>query len=95
MPFPEATAVEKELEYLHKQGSLQYVIYVKRTSRHGTLYMKGLVIVKDEDAHLPEVMELKEIPLESAHHVWMLLKSEQELEDNATEHGSPSNVSSP
>ena len=88
VPFPDAPAVEKELEHLYNQGSLQYVIYVKRTSRHGTLYMKGLVVVKDEDVLLPEVMEIKEVSPECAEHTWAGFKTEQELEDNAVELGS-------
>lgn len=88
VPFPEASAVEKELEYLHKQGSLQYAIYVKRTSRHGTPYLKGLMVLEDEETIVPEVMEIKEVPPDSAEYIWAGLKSEQELEDNAVELGS-------
>ena len=88
MPFPDAPAVEKELEHLHKQGSLQYVIYVKRSSRFGNPYIKGLIVVKDEDTFLPEVMEIKEVPPDCAEYIWAGFKTEQELEDNAVELGS-------
>ena len=89
VPFPDAPAVEKELEYLYNQGSLQYVIYVKRSSRFGNPYIKGLVVVKDEDTLIPEVMEIKEAPPDSAEYIWAGFKTEQELEGNAVELGSP------
>ena len=72
---------------LWNDRTMDYLIYVRRLSRHGNPYIKGFFVWKDESVPLPSEFEVNPIPDDVVKHVHQQFKEEKELENNGVEFG--------
>jgi hypothetical protein len=79
------------LEDLWHQGNISYLIYTRRISQRGNPYIKGVLIV-DDDNTIPPELECTPIPWIHTSLLVNELKEELSAEQNGVEQGTLSSM---
>ena len=69
-------------QFMHQiwqEGTMDYLIYVRRVSLRGNPYIKGLFVLNNESAPLPSEFEVQPIPDDCLGCLLRLFKDEQKI----------------
>ena len=80
---------DKFMHQIWQEGTIDYLIHVRRVSLRGNPYIKGLFVLNNESAPLPSEFEVQPIPDDCLGCLLRQFKEEQKIENNATEYGHP------
>ena len=73
------------MKSLWNQGTMSYLIYTQRMSLRGNPYIKGLIILNDDDTPVPPMFECTPVSDNWIHLIASEFQEELSIEDNGVE----------